>query len=75
VSTRFLVIDRRQVSWDGMLGAYFTNNIASPTTDSDFFPTEIFTMFDGQDQIPRIFDSGDIVIYDVGVLSGVTPTK
>ena len=32
-------------------------------------------MFDGQAQIPRIFDSGDIVIYDVGVLSGVTPTK
>jgi hypothetical protein len=75
VQVHYLVMDRRQISWDGMLGLYFTPFTASPTTRPDLFPPEIFTMFDGQAQIPRIFDNGSIVIYDVGVLSGDTQTK
>lgn len=75
VKARFLIMDRRQVSWDGMLGPYFTPLVSSPTSGANFFPAKIFTMFDGQPQIPRIFDSGDIVIYDVGGLSGATQTK
>jgi len=75
VQARFLVMDRRQISWDGMLGPYFSAGASPPTTGAESFRSEIFTMFDGQAQIPRIFDSGDIVIYDVGGLSGVTQTK
>jgi hypothetical protein len=75
VQARFLVMDRRQISWDGMLGPYFSTPATSPTTGAEFFTPDIFTMFDGRAQIPRIFDSGNIVIYDVGGLSGVTQTK
>jgi hypothetical protein len=71
----YLVMDRRQVSWDGMQGPYFTLLDSATTARGDFFPDGIFTMFDGQAQIPRIFDSGNIVIYDVGGLSGVTQAK
>jgi hypothetical protein len=68
-------MDRRQISWDGMLGLYFSPHTTAQTTGPDFYPPEIFTMFDGQAQIPRIFDNGSIVIYDVGGLTGVTQTK
>ena len=38
VDTRFLVIDHRQVSWDGMLGAYFTHITLRTMTGLRFFP-------------------------------------
>ena len=75
VQAHFLVMDRRLISWDGMLGAYFSPITASQAVGSDFSPDKIFTMFDGQAKLERIFDSGDIVIYDVGGLSSVKPTK
>ena len=75
VQTRFVVTDRRRVSWDGMLGPYFSPTGVTLTNEVFFFPAEIFNLFDEQAQIPRIFDSGDIVIYDVGGLSSVTQTK
>ncbi len=75
INARFLVMDHRQISWDGMLGSYFTPITAVQKNGTGYFSNEIFTMFDGQEKIARIFDSGDIVIYDVGGLSGVSQTK
>jgi hypothetical protein len=75
IQSRFLLMDRRQISWDGMLGLYYSTNTSPPLTAEKYFPSDIFNMFDRSDQIPRIFDSGDIVIYDVGALSSVSPIR
>ncbi len=71
LQAHYLVMDRRQISWDGMLGPYYSAIASARTGGNDFFPPEIFRMFDRQVQIPRIYDSGNIVIYDVGGLTGV----
>lgn len=71
----YLAIDRRRISWDGMLGQYFDRGIGFSTFGDQFFPVEVTSQFDKQLNAPRIFDSGDLVIYDVGDLSGVHQTK
>lgn len=75
LEVRYIVIDHRKISWDGMQGSYFNPRPTLPLTGNEFYPPEIFTMFDEQTNLPRIYDSGDVVIYDVGGPSGVTQTK
>ncbi len=71
----YIAIDRRRISWDGMLGLYFDRGTGVSQDRDQFFPVEVTTQFDRQTNAPRIFDSGDLVIYDVGDLSGVKQTK
>jgi hypothetical protein len=56
-------------------GANFSPSANAILTGTEFIPADIFTMFDSQAKMQRIFDSGNIVIYDAGGLSGVTQTK
>lgn len=71
----YLAIDRRLISWNGMLGQYFDHSDGISRVGEQFFPVEVTTQFDTLTNVPRIFDSGDLVIYDVGALSGVKQTK
>jgi hypothetical protein len=71
----YMLIDRRRISWDGMRGLYFDRGGDISQDGDQFFPVEVTTQFDRQKNVPRIFDSGDLVIYDVGDLSGVKQTK
>ncbi len=73
--THYLIVDRRKISWDGMQGIYFTVKNTASNDGAANFPDSLFTMFDTRPQADRIFDSGDIIIYDVGGISGVTPAK
>jgi hypothetical protein len=41
----------------------------------DLIDPDAYRKFDGQKNVSRVFDSGNIVIYDVGVLSGVSPIR
>ena len=66
---RYVLIDRRRISFDPMRGLFFR-----PTHQpaAALFPAATSRRFDagGAD---RVFDSGNIVVYDVGRLDGTTP--
>jgi hypothetical protein len=63
---RYIVSDRKNVSWDHMIGYYFYNRYSKRASDLRLIEPWIFTKFEGVEGITRMLDSGDIVIYDVG---------
>jgi hypothetical protein len=69
---RYVLFDHRTISWDQLAGVYFDR--AGTNADTALFPPQVNGKFDQQSGVSRIFDSGNIVIYDVGALSGVVPT-
>lgn len=71
IGVRYLAVDRRRISWNSMSGQYFDSATGIVQNPDEFFPPEVAAQFDWQLKAPRIFDSGDLVIYDVGVVSGV----
>lgn len=64
---RYIVSDRKNVSWDHMIGYYFYNRQSTRASDLMLMEPLIFEKFDGFRGITRLLDSGDIVIYDVEV--------
>ena len=68
---RYVVLDRRLISWNNMLGLYFARPGDQTPWDTRKLGPEPFAKFDEQKGVNRLFDSGDTVIYDVGALSGV----
>lgn len=67
---KYLVVDHRLSSALPQLGFYF--EIGEPGTFERTAPIDpaALAKFDKLQNISRVFDSGDIVIYDVGELSG-----
>jgi uncharacterized membrane protein len=67
---RYLVVDKRLSSGLPVRGYYF--NQREPNANAYIRPidTGALSKFDYVEQVDRIFDSGDIIIYDVRVLSG-----
>jgi hypothetical protein len=61
----YLVVDRRLSSGIPMFGFYFNEVEPQAFNRSEPLPAEVLTKFDDIDQVDRIFDSGDIRIYDV----------
>lgn len=61
----YVVVDRRNISWNVMEGIYFDqlNNGVLPETD--LLDRDIYTKFETLPEASRIFDSGNITIYDV----------
>lgn len=57
----YVVVDRKEISWDHMIGYYFYRQQAL-----ELFDPQIFGKFDGLEGVTRMLDAGDIVIYDVG---------
>lgn len=70
---RYVLVDRRRISWDALAGYYFNHVEAGADTDS--FESDVYAKWDSQANVDRIFDSGNIVIYDVGELSGITSIR
>lgn len=62
----YVVVDRRRMAWDNMLGYFFDRTTTEPATD--WFAPEVYEKYDHQEQVSRVMDSGNIVIYNVGVL-------
>ena len=61
----YIAAERRSISWDHLIGFFFLNQKSSPSYELLEFET--YQKFDGLEGVNRILDSGDIVIYDVGV--------
>ena len=68
---RYLVVDRRLNSGLPMAGFYFQMSEPGAYRHTTPMDPKALTKFDGISDVSRLFDSGDIVIYDVGVLAGV----
>lgn len=56
----YVVIDRRETGDDSMTGFFF-----QPRTRSRLIPREVAGKFDDYPGVDRIYDSGNIVVYDV----------
>jgi hypothetical protein len=67
---RYLLVDRRLSEGAPMVGRYFESGEPRPRERNQPFPLHILEKFDRVPRTDRVFDSGAITIYDVGVLSG-----
>ena len=65
-SIRYVLMDRRAVSDDQLAGYFFPTKI-SPAGWRTPIPASIYDKFD-RDRASRIFDSGNVTIYDVSAL-------
>lgn len=69
---RYVLVDRRIASRDKLVGIYFDRLPPdSSQASKTLLDPDVYRKFDRQKQVSRLYDSGDIVIYDVHVLSGV----
>ncbi len=68
IGVRYVVVDRRQISSDQMVGVFL--NPATNQVGEQVLDRQVYEKFDQQKNVSRILDSGNIVIYDVGALSG-----
>jgi hypothetical protein len=69
---RYIVVDRRRISWDNMAGYYFDQTGNNPIPASDLFDPEMYEKFDKLKDVQRIYDSGNIAVYDVKVLENAS---
>jgi hypothetical protein len=65
----YVLVDRRQVSEDALAG-YFFATAASPPSWRAIFDARSVHKFDRQPAVERLYDSGDIVVYNVSRLIG-----
>ena len=68
---RYVVIDRRLISWNSLVGLYFDSALVALNATSEMLDAPALQKFDAQVGADRLYDSGDLTIYDVGELSGV----
>ena len=66
---RYILVDRREISWDHMTGIYFNRVVEDRYEDTELIDRRAYTRLDVQPNVSRLFDSGNIVIYDVGVFA------
>ena len=62
---QYVISDRKNVSWDHMIGYYFYSRLSSRTSDLRLIEPHIYEKFEGVEGVTRMLDSGDIIIYDV----------
>ncbi len=72
---QYFVVDRRLISQNNMAGLYFDWTGGGPVSSTKLHPADIYEKFDKQPNASRIFDSGNIAIYDVSELRNVTATR
>jgi hypothetical protein len=67
VHVRYLVVDRRLQSFDRTVGLFPAP--AGPTQPGQLLDPAAYAKFDARTDVSRIADSGDIVVYDVHLLT------
>ena len=72
---QYIAVDRRLISSDNMAGYYFDRTSTGLLPSTDLFAPEVYGKFDKLQAISRLFDSGNIVIYDVRAISNATTVK
>jgi hypothetical protein len=66
---RYVVVDRRQSSWDNMVGYFFLPTPHPSERAAEWLEPEQYRKYDRRPEVDRLFDSGNIVIYDIGALN------
>lgn len=66
---RYLVIDQRLTTTLPKLGIYFENSEPGAYQHTSPLPRAAVTKYDAAPELRRVFDSGDIAIYDTGAPS------
>ncbi len=69
---RYLLVDRRVNSWSNMEGYYFDETGGGAITPTALLAPEVYGKFDRLEKIDRIYDSGNIVIYDAETILHAT---
>ena len=64
---QYVAVDRRLVSWDHMIGFYFNHVDDEDNPELELIEPDVYQKFDTQKSVNRIFDSGNITVYDVRV--------
>jgi hypothetical protein len=75
---KYVVVDRRQSSWDNMIGYFFLPKPPDSERTAQWLVPEQYQKYDQQPEADRLFDSGNIVIYDIediGVRSHGQPAE
>jgi hypothetical protein len=72
---RYLLVDRRAISWNNMEGYYFDETGGGPIAPARLRDPEVYEKFDQLPQFDRIYDSGNIVIYDAEEILHATPAR
>lgn len=62
---QYVMVDRKVVSWDHMIGYYFYSSQSNRASDLRVLDPQTTEKFEGVEGISRVLDSGDIVIYGV----------
>lgn len=75
IQAEYVLVDRRTIAWDPLVGSYFNRQGIGDEQQEELFDPEVYQKFDGLPNVDRAYDSGNIVIYQVGALSGVAPVK
>ena len=70
---QYLVVDRRLSTGLPWVGTYFSINAANTLQSKTIDPAAL-TKFDSVKKVSRLFDSGDIIIYDVEAITDGSPT-
>lgn len=65
---RYLLIDRRQISWDNMSGYFFDRAPDGQLPEEALFDAQRYLKLDDLPQASRVFDGGEILIYDLKAL-------
>jgi hypothetical protein len=71
-NVRYLVVDKRRISWDNMAGYFFDDTEDGALPPAALFDQEQTSKYDRK-PVDRILDSGNIVIYDAEGLHHATP--
>ena len=72
---QYLAVDRRPISRDSMEGYYFDVTGGGPIAPADLLAPEVYEKFDRVQKVNRIYDSGNIVIYDAEAILHAPPAK
>jgi hypothetical protein len=68
IRPRYVVFDRRLISWDNMRGLYFQRLPEDAPSGDRYLEARVFSKLDRVEGVSRLLDAGDLLIFDVGAL-------
>lgn len=72
---RYILLDNRKISQNNMTGIYFDHTYGGALPSSQLYPANVMDKFNNIKGISRLFDSGNIAIYDIGAFINGTTVK
>lgn len=75
IAVDYVVVDQRRISWDNMAGYYFNRKDTDPNQSKELFNPRVWQKFDNHPYVNRVFDNGNVIIYDVAAISSSVVPK